>query len=147
MACSATRPPRISAFTVTVAPRRRLFSRYARRESSNNFYRSDLGSQGFTGFYEPGQPTDGPLGGASAIGASEVTPRSLKKHLDQYVVGQERAKKVLSVAVYNHYQRIRELERQQEEQEELDAQRARWEMAHRHPVEGKSTSHKGMKQD
>jgi ATP-dependent Clp protease ATP-binding subunit ClpX len=34
------------------------------------------------------------------------TPASLKKQLDEYVIGQERAKKVLSVAVYNHYKRI-----------------------------------------
>ncbi len=34
-------------------------------------------------------------------------PRRLREKLDQYVVGQERAKIVLSVAVYNHYKRIR----------------------------------------
>ena len=34
------------------------------------------------------------------------TPDKIKKHLDEYVIGQERAKKVLSVAVYNHYKRI-----------------------------------------
>ncbi len=34
------------------------------------------------------------------------TPRELKAALDEYVIGQERAKKVLSVAVYNHYKRI-----------------------------------------
>ncbi len=33
-------------------------------------------------------------------------PIQLKENLDQYVIGQERAKKVLSVAVYNHYKRI-----------------------------------------
>jgi ATP-dependent Clp protease ATP-binding subunit ClpX len=33
-------------------------------------------------------------------------PRQLKSALDQYVISQERAKKVLSVAVYNHYKRI-----------------------------------------
>lgn len=33
-------------------------------------------------------------------------PREIYEHLDRYVIGQERAKKVLSVAVYNHYKRI-----------------------------------------
>jgi ATP-dependent Clp protease ATP-binding subunit ClpX len=34
-------------------------------------------------------------------------PEEIKKFLDQYVIGQEKAKKILSVAVYNHYQRIK----------------------------------------
>lgn len=33
-------------------------------------------------------------------------PTDIKKSLDEYVIGQERAKKILSVAVYNHYKRI-----------------------------------------
>ncbi|MCK9363302.1 MAG: ATP-dependent Clp protease ATP-binding subunit ClpX [Syntrophales bacterium] len=33
-------------------------------------------------------------------------PRDIVKFLDQYVIGQERAKKILSVAVYNHYRRL-----------------------------------------
>lgn len=33
-------------------------------------------------------------------------PQEIKAYLDQYVIGQDRAKKVLSVAVYNHYKRI-----------------------------------------
>ncbi|NJL36857.1 MAG: ATP-dependent protease ATP-binding subunit ClpX [Leptolyngbyaceae cyanobacterium RM2_2_4] len=33
-------------------------------------------------------------------------PREIKKHLDEHVIGQDEAKKVLSVAVYNHYKRL-----------------------------------------
>ena len=35
------------------------------------------------------------------------TPHEIRDHLNEYVIGQERAKKVLSVAVYNHYKRLR----------------------------------------
>lgn len=34
------------------------------------------------------------------------SPKVLKEHLDTYVIGQDRAKKVFSVAIYNHYKRI-----------------------------------------
>lgn len=100
--------------------------------------RSDFSGHGFTGYYESGGPTEGPLKDASNIGVPRVTPRALKQHLDQFVVGQERAKKVLSVAVYNHYQRIQELERQDEELAESIAQQARRERTRdgTHPVEG-----------
>lgn len=37
------------------------------------------------------------------------TPRQIKETLDQYVIGQEEAKKTLAVAVYNHYKRIENL--------------------------------------
>lgn len=37
-------------------------------------------------------------------------PIEIKKQLDQYVIGQDRAKKVLSVAVYNHYKRISQMD-------------------------------------
>ncbi len=39
---------------------------------------------------------------------AKLTPHDIKKHLDQYVIGQEEAKKFLSVAVYNHYKRLRQ---------------------------------------
>lgn len=35
-----------------------------------------------------------------------LKPFDIKKHLDEFVIGQDEAKKVLSVAVYNHYKRI-----------------------------------------
>jgi ATP-dependent Clp protease ATP-binding subunit ClpX len=35
-----------------------------------------------------------------------IKPREIKQHLDQYVVGQDEAKRVMSVAVYNHYKRL-----------------------------------------
>ncbi|HON87556.1 MAG: ATP-dependent Clp protease ATP-binding subunit ClpX [Firmicutes bacterium] len=43
----------------------------------------------------------------SEHGLSEIPkPQEIKAFLDQYVIGQEKAKKILSVAVYNHYKRI-----------------------------------------
>ncbi|KKA43975.1 MULTISPECIES: ATP-dependent protease ATP-binding subunit ClpX [Salinivibrio] len=40
-------------------------------------------------------------------GDSLPAPSEIRAHLDDYVIGQEQAKKVLSVAVYNHYKRLR----------------------------------------
>lgn len=104
--------------------------------SSSQFNRSDFTSQPYTGSYEPGLPTSGPLGSAPAFGAPKITPKILKQYLDQFVVGQDRAKKILSVAVYNHYQRVQELQRREDEEAELLAKRARREGLEQHSVEG-----------
>ncbi len=42
----------------------------------------------------------------ASTASSIPSPRSIKEKLDQYVIGQQRAKKVLSVAVHNHYKRL-----------------------------------------
>ena len=47
-------------------------------------------------------------------------PKEIKQFLDQYVIGQEEAKKVLSVAVYNHYKRIDYYSKKQTEDVEIE---------------------------
>jgi ATP-dependent Clp protease ATP-binding subunit ClpX len=49
-----------------------------------------------------------------------LKPKEIKTHLDEYVIGQDDAKKVLSVAVYNHYKRLK----QQGNDEEVDIEKS-----------------------
>jgi len=46
------------------------------------------------------------------------SPKELVAHMDQYVVGQERAKKILAVAVANHYKRLKDTTNQNKEEED-----------------------------
>ncbi|KAH8657116.1 P-loop containing nucleoside triphosphate hydrolase protein [Tricladium varicosporioides] len=111
----------------------------------SQFHRSDFSTQGYSGVYEPGRPTEGPLSQASRHGAPRITPKRLKEHLDKFVVGQDKAKKVTSVAIYNHYQRIREIRRQEAEEQGRKSQWERWELSERerdsHPVENEFPGH------
>ena len=54
----------------------------------------------------PETETPGPLVPRATGRAWGIAPRSICSNLDEYVIGQEKAKKVLSVAVYNHFKRI-----------------------------------------
>ncbi|EPB83127.1 hypothetical protein HMPREF1544_10112 [Mucor circinelloides 1006PhL] len=72
-------------------------------------------------------------------------PRTIVKHLNEYVIGQDRAKKTLAVAVFNHYSRVRsnlfsQLEQQQQqlEQEQYDQDKPHAE--HHHPTLPNDTS-------
>lgn len=50
-----------------------------------------------------------------------LKPKEIKAHLDEYVIGQDDAKKVLSVAVYNHYKRLKQ---QGEADDEIDIEKS-----------------------
>ncbi|EFI34464.1 ATP-dependent Clp protease, ATP-binding subunit ClpX [Desulfonatronospira thiodismutans ASO3-1] len=50
-------------------------------------------------------------------GDTLLPPSELKKALDDYVVGQEKTKKLLAVAVYNHYKRVRYIKKQKDDVE------------------------------
>ena len=52
------------------------------------------------------QPAPGQPSAAQAASAKKLTPSAVASYLDQYVVGQDEAKKTLSVAVYSHYRKI-----------------------------------------
>ncbi|MDD2621524.1 MAG: ATP-dependent Clp protease ATP-binding subunit ClpX [Bacteroidales bacterium] len=47
-------------------------------------------------------------------------PSEIKEFLDSYIIGQEEAKKVISVAVYNHYKRIKYYEKRKDDDVEID---------------------------
>ena len=56
--------------------------------------------------FEKAQQGATPAAASSSAKLELKTPIEIKKFLDQYVIGQEDAKKILSVAVYNHYKRV-----------------------------------------
>jgi ATP-dependent Clp protease ATP-binding subunit ClpX len=58
------------------------------------------------GVIEDSRKSDRKTFKAGSAGKSRPTPSQIKKHLDEYIIGQDKAKKILAVAVYNHYKRI-----------------------------------------
>ncbi len=58
--------------------------------------------------------------GAGAKGPTLLPPAQIKGQLDQYIVGQEHAKRVLSVAVHNHYKRLQAPEPMDEDDVEIE---------------------------
>jgi len=65
-------------------------------------------NSGFSSSYDPTEDTGrGPMFSRAKFGVPQFYPRDLKKRIDAYVVGQERAKKTVCSVVFNHYQRLR----------------------------------------
>ena len=58
---------------------------------------------------EAAQDENAPAGIEDILSARIPTPQELYAHLDNYVIGQKKAKRVLSVAVYNHYKRLQHM--------------------------------------
>lgn len=63
---------------------------------------------------------------SSAKAAVDRVPKpvEIKQHLDHYVIGQERAKKIISVAVHNHYKRIYYRPKSRKEGDEVELQKS-----------------------
>lgn len=57
---------------------------------------------------------------ASPMFSAIPTPRQINEFLDQYVIGQDRAKKVMSVAVHNHYKRLMHADLDESDSVEID---------------------------
>ncbi len=53
-----------------------------------------------------------------------LKPNEIKKYLDQYVIGQDDAKKILSVAVYNHYKRIMQPPKKKNEDDDVEIEKS-----------------------
>ncbi|KAI8342423.1 P-loop containing nucleoside triphosphate hydrolase protein [Chlamydoabsidia padenii] len=72
-----------------------------------------------TGKSKPSAPSS--PGSIDTMQFNLTDPRTIVKHLDDYVIGQEQAKKILAVAVYNHYCRVQaNLAKYQQENDRLE---------------------------
>ncbi|KAG9242244.1 P-loop containing nucleoside triphosphate hydrolase protein [Calycina marina] len=123
----------------------RHLSSSAHLHRDSQFQRHDFLTEGHTTTVEVRPEVRGPLSSVSKHGAPFLTPSVLKEHLDKFVVGQDKAKKVTSAAIYNHYQRIREIRRQEQEEADRIEHEERGLLMERerktHPVENEFPGH------
>lgn len=114
-----TRPLAVASPSVFKSPTHiRRLSISASRPSQR---RSQDFNSSFTSSYDPTQDSGrGPMFTNKAnYGVPQFYPRDLKKRVDDYVVGQDRAKKTICATMFNHYQAIRR--RQYQELEDKSA--------------------------
>ncbi|EWZ35412.1 ATP-dependent Clp protease ATP-binding subunit ClpX [Fusarium oxysporum f. sp. lycopersici 4287] len=65
-------------------------------------------NSGFSSSYDPSVDAGrGPMFNKTNFGVPQFYPRDLKKRVDDYVVGQDRAKKTICATIFNHYQNLR----------------------------------------
>ncbi|KAF7552299.1 hypothetical protein G7046_g7461 [Stylonectria norvegica] len=103
-------------------------------------------NSGFTGVYDPSVDSARAMFNKSSFGVPQFYPRDLKQRVDDYVVGQDRAKKTICATIFNHYQNLRrrhqhELEERNRRDKVLRQRFARDRELHQkrrdtHPVEG-----------
>ncbi|KAK4155241.1 P-loop containing nucleoside triphosphate hydrolase protein [Chaetomidium leptoderma] len=118
--------------------------------------RSNYSNSGYTSSYDPGQDSGrGPIFNKHNFGVPQFYPRDLKRRVDDYVVGQGRAKKTICSVIFNHYQglrrrqhhelqdqRLREkLQRQKYAQDQDAFERAGYNSTRTHPVEDEYPGH------
>ncbi|KAK4115651.1 P-loop containing nucleoside triphosphate hydrolase protein [Canariomyces notabilis] len=118
--------------------------------------RSQYFNSGFTTSYDPNQETSrGPIFSKATFGVPQFYPRDLKRRVDDYVVGQDRAKKTICAVIFNHYQglrrrqhheiqdqRLREkLQRQRYAQDRDAFEHAGYNSSPAHPVEDEFPGH------
>ncbi|TRX90467.1 hypothetical protein FHL15_008636 [Xylaria flabelliformis] len=106
-------------------------------------------NSGFTSSYDPNEEDErGPMFSKTSVGVPQFYPRDLKKRVDEYVVGQDRAKKTISSVIFNHYQNLRRRQYQEEQERKREEKLMRQAIARDrnirerelHPVEGWYTS-------
>ena len=72
------------------------------------------------------QADSGGSGKSSGFGdlVNLIPPRDIKAFLDDYIIGQDDAKKVLAVAVYNHYKRLKQLGQPAEDKDDVEIEKS-----------------------
>ncbi|KAM7209557.1 P-loop containing nucleoside triphosphate hydrolase protein [Naviculisporaceae sp. PSN 640] len=101
----ASSPHRLSP---SLPPRRLRYAAFSTSHAAALSRRPPSFDSGYTSSYDPTQDARrGPIFAKSTFGVPQFYPRDLKRRVDDYVVGQDRAKKTICSVIFNHYQGLR----------------------------------------